>query len=263
MNQFQHHIYFSVCLLISFQFKTSNAQITTDRPSQSDNSYVLETGYFQFENAFNAYFYESAPYTNYQFSLPATSIRYGLHPKAELRLGAEYTQSLLVDDNPNTYNINNSNLQHLQLGTKIQILKRVAWISHILIPVDNNNAERLGQLHKVSATFPLTKKTSITSNLVYRRVNTQVFNDGIPNTSYMATFNIWSQITPNLMLFSEPYILYILYNNNSYHSLNFNAGFAYVLHENHQIDLSAGTSVYTSFGPQSFVSLGYSFRFKK
>jgi hypothetical protein len=260
MNQFQHHLYLSVCLLISFQIKTSNAQITTDRPSQSDNSYVLETGYFQFENAFNANFYESAPYTNYQFSLPATSIRYGLHQKAELRLGAEYNQSLLVDDNPNTYNINNSNLQHLQLGTKIQLLKRVAWISHILIPVDNNNAERLGQLHKVTATFPLTKKTSITSNLVYRRVNTQVFNDLIPNNSYMATLNFWSQITPNLMLFSEPYILY---NNNSYHSLNFNAGFAYVLHENHQIDLSAGTSVHTSFAPQSFVALGYSFRFKK
>lgn len=260
MNQFQHHIYLSVCLLISFQIKTSNAQITTDRPSQSDNSYVLETGYFQFENAFNASFYESAPNTHYQFSLPATSIRYGLHPKAELRLGAEYTQYLSVDNNPNTYNINNSYIQHLQLGTKIQLLKRVAWISHILIPVDNDNAERLGQLHKVSATFPLTKKTSITSNLIYRRVNTRVFNDLIPNSSYMGTLNIWSQITPKLMVFSEPYVLF--YNNN-YHSLNFNAGFAYVLHENHQIDLSAGTSVHTSFVPQSFVALGYSFRFKK
>lgn len=259
MTSFHRLIRLTIYFLISFQINSSTAQITTDRPSQSDNSYVLETGYFQFENAFNTTFQKEEPNYSYQFSLPTTSIRYGLHPKAEIRLGTEFTQSLLVDNNPSTYNIKSTSFQHLQIGTKIQLLKRVALISHILIPTDKNNPERMGQFHKISATFPLSPKTSITSNVAYRRVNTLVYNDLMPNTSYLATCNVWSQITSKLMIFSEPYILFY---NNQYNSLNFNAGFAYILHSNHQIDLSAGTTVHTSLTSQSFISLGYSFRFK-
>lgn len=247
-------------LLSSFYFKTSFGQITTDRPSQSDNSYVLETGYLQVESALNYSWSKSNPYTYHQFSLPTTSIRYGLNSKFELRLGAEYTSNIWNDNNPNSYNTSFSQFQHLQVGTKIQLLKRVAWISHALIPVDKSNPQLLGQLHKVSATFPLSKKTSITSNLVYRRLKMATFNEAIPFYSFMATLNIWSQITPKLMIFSEPY----LYSeNNNTPALNFNAGFAYILHQNHQIDLSAGTTVLSPHAPWSFVSFGYSFRFKK
>lgn len=260
MTPFQHPIYFLLLNLISFQIKTSSAQISTDRPSQSDNSFVLETGFIQVENAINFNFSQSSTYTNYSFSLPATTIRYGLNPKAELRLGAEYSQYLSIDNNPSTYNIHSYSFQHLQLGTKIQLLKRVAWISHILIPIDPSNTERFGQLHKVSATLPVTPKTSIISNIVYRRTKTIIFNELRPQTSYLATLNVSSQISPKLMIFSEPYVLIF---NNEYNSLNFNAGFAYVLHENHQIDLSAGTSVHTTNTPQSFFAVGYSFRFNK
>lgn len=246
--------------ILFFHFKLSFSQISTDRPSQSDNSYVLEKGYLQVESAFNYSWSKSNPYTYNQFSLPSTSIRYGLHPKFELRMGAEYTSHVWDDNNPNTYNISYSQFQHLQLGTKIQLLKQVAWISHVLIPVDKSNPQLLGQLHKVSATFPLYKKTSITSNLVYRRLKLVTFNEPMLAYSIMATLNIWSQITPNLMIFSEPY-LYSENNNNP--ALNFNAGFAYVLNQNHQIDLSAGTTVLSPYEPSSFVALGYSFRFKK
>lgn len=250
----------TLILLCSSVINTSNAQITTDRPSQSDNSYVIEKGYLQVESALNYSWSKSNQYTYNQFSLPSTSIRYGLHPKLELRLGAEYTSNVWNDNNSNTYNISYSQFQHLQVGTKIQLLKRVAWISHVLIPVDKSNPQLLGQLHKVSATFPLNKKTSITSNLVYRRLKVITFNEPMPTYSFMATLNVWSQITPKLMIFSEPY----LYSeNNNIPALNFNAGFAYILHQNHQIDLSAGTTVLSPHAPWSFVSLGYSFRIKK
>lgn len=259
MFQFKLLCNSTLILLFSSVFNTSNAQITTDRPSQSDNSYVLEKGYLQVESALNYSWSKSNPYIYNQFSLPSTSIRYGLHPKLELRLGAEYTSHVWNDNNSNTYNISYSQFQHLQVGTKIQLLKRVAWISHVLIPVDKSNPQLLGQLHKVSATFPLNKKTSITSNLVYRRLKVVTFNEPMPTYSFMATLNVWSQITPKLMIFSEPY----LYSeNNNAPALNFNAGFAYVLHQNHQIDLSAGTTVLSPYTPQSFIALGYSFRFK-
>lgn len=256
----QNLITMALILLSFFHIKTTSAQITTDRPSQSDNSYVLEKGYLQVESALNYSWSKSNPYTYHQFSLPTTSIRYGINSKFELRLGAEYTLNIWNDNNPNTYNTSFSQFQHLQIGTKIQLLKRVAWISHALIPVDKSNPQLLGQLHKISATFPLNKKTSITSNLVYRRLKMATFNEAIPFYSFMATLNIWSQITPKLMIFSEPY----LYSeNNNTPALNFNAGFAYIFHQNHQIDLSAGTTVLSPYAPWSFVSFGYSFRFKK
>ena len=67
------------------------AQLNTDRPSQSDNSYTLKPGSFQHENGFQINAVENTPAkVNYTGTLPYSLFRLGLIKGFELRMAQPY-----------------------------------------------------------------------------------------------------------------------------------------------------------------------------
>ena len=240
-------------LFLFFCAAQIQAQINTDRPSLSDNSYVLPLGAFQNENGFQINFIQNNTQPNnptrYTGLLPFSSFRLGIHKKFELRLAT----ALLRDPQ-------NSQAQYgisdLELGFKLQIKDNVAWISHLGIP-NGTEGHSLGTQYftnKISATLPI-ENTSIKTNMGVTLFNNPV--TGKSQRNWLTTVALGHNINPNTFVFLEAFLQYQLsgsgLNRTLFQAPGIDFGFAHKLSPNTQIDFSYGY-----IRNQPFLNVGFS-----
>jgi len=235
--------------------KINKPRINTDRPSLSDNSYVLPKGDFQNENGFNINFIQnpSNKTIHHTGTLPYSSFRLGVAKRIELRMATSIQRD--PQNNQSQYGMGD-----LEIGTKIQILKDVAWISHLGIPNGNvgysNN--KTYSTHKVSATlgteasaFVLNTGVSFLSNRLSQA----------PEQHWLTTVVGIRNINASTFIFAEGFTNSIRSKENSENEIafGFDFGFAHMFSPATQIDFSYGFN-----NNRSFFNLGFSWgAFKK
>jgi hypothetical protein len=231
----------------------NQSQLNTDRPSFSDNSYVLPLGGFQHENGFQINFIQNNTQPNnptrYTGILPYSSFRLAIHKLFEIRLAT----ALLRDPENAT---SQYGISDLELGFKLQVRENIAWISHFGIP-NGSKGYSLGTQYltnKISSTLPL-GKTSITSN-----VGVTIFNDPTTKVNqrhWLTTVVTARNINQQTFVFFEGFLQYNVGGSGLNRTLSqapgFDFGFAHKLSSTTQIDLSYGF-----ISEQPFVNLGFS-----
>ncbi len=227
--------------------------LNTDRPSLSDNSYVLPVGGFQHEMGFQINFIQNNPSPNsktqYRGMLPYNSFRLGIDKRLELRLAT----AILRDPHNNQAQYG---ISDLEIGFKLQIKENIAWITHVGIP-NGTDTYSLGThylTNKISGTLPL-GKTSIISNVgltLFKNPSTQ-----LNQRNWLSTFAIAHNINNQTFVFSEAFLQYQVSGSGLDRTLvqapGFDFGVAHKLSPNTQIDLSYGY-----IKNQPFVNLGFS-----
>lgn len=240
-------------ILLFLSITHIQAQINTDRPSLSDNSYVLPLGAFQNENGFQINFIENNTQPNsptrYTGLLPFSTFRLGIHKKLELRLAT----AILRDphNNQTQYGISD-----LEIGFKLQIKENIAWITHVGIP-NGTEGYSLGTQYltnKISGTLPL-GNTSIIPN-----IGVTIFKNPVTDKTqrnWLATLPIRRNINPSTLVFIEAFLQTQLsgsgLNRNFVQTPGFDFGFAHKLSPNTQIDFSYGY-----IRNQPFFNVGFS-----
>lgn len=235
-------------LKISFQ-----SPLNTDRPSLSDNSYVLPSGGFQHEMGFQINFIQNTPSPNsptqYTGMLPFNSFRLGIYKRLELRLATALVRD--PQNNQTPYGISD-----LEIGFKYQIKENIAWITHVGIP-NGTDGYSIGTQYlsnKISGTLPL-GKTSLVSNIgmtIFKNPTTQ-----LNQRNWLSTLVIAHNINPQTFVFSEAFLQYQVsgsgLDRNLFQAPGFDFGVAYKMSPNTQIDLSYGY-----IKNQPFINLGFS-----
>jgi hypothetical protein len=147
-------------------------------------------------------------------------------------------------------------LADVELGTKIQILKNMAWISHLGLPTGNSSFSngKLFSAHKVSATIGLERSSFIFNSGVHFSTNPfRNQREQIWLTTIVGSRNI----NKNTSVFGEVFISQNTQGKGANRSTNgqpgFDIGFASKISNNSTIDFSYG---YIKDAP--FLNLGFS-----
>jgi len=227
--------------------------IITDRPDQTESSSTLLEGSLQIESGIlfgsskDDYFSEGI------ILAPSVLWRYGITNGIELRLLTEFAS---VKDK--TSNISSNGLSDLQIGTKIELLKKeginteIAFLSHAILPSakDELSINELGVINKLSISHELSNRVGLGYNIGY-----DYFGTGSGNFTY--SFALGFGISDKIGFYVESYGGVIDFKN---HEANFDTGFTYLIKNNSQLDVSFGTGLNHNM---NFVSIGYSLNISK
>lgn len=235
----------SVCLALAVQ-----GQIVTDRPNQTDASSTVPKGSFQIETGIGMNFTEDRPTRQSTYALPNALFRYGLANWLEARVITEFDVQQLRDTSGT---VNNTGIADLQVGAKIQLFRKdssgteVAILSHVIVPSGSSSLSngRVGSSSKISISHALAQWFGVGYNVGYNYLGT-----GSGDLTYSLSFNF--SITDKLGLFAEPYGSW---DNFSSSTVNFDAGFTYLIKDNLQYDFVFGTGLNNQM---NFVSTGIS-----
>ena len=220
-----------LCLCCSsLAIAQSDENINTDRPDQSEGVYTLPKGQFQIENG-------------YVFSKEDSSanlmLRYGLISNTEIRLEADF--DLRTPDFS---------------STTFSVKQRLYESEQRFIP--SRGLIGYGQYSKTDAkayTFDacLAFESSLTDqlSLAYSARSSEQFKnlDVTAQVNYAPNNKLWSFVE-----------YYASYNGMRAPEHNINAGIAYLLKPNFQIDLSGGRTLWQP-EPQYFVGVGIGYLF--
>lgn len=228
---------------------SANAQtIVTDRPDQTESSSTIEKGELQIE-AGVLYGTERDDFFSEELLLAPTVLwRYGITNGIELRLLTEFAS---VKDK--LTNDKSSGITDLQLGTKIQILKKeeikteIAFVSHLIIPTakDELTFDKVGTINKISVAHDIGDTFSFGYNIGYDNYGT-----GSGDLTYSLALGIG--ISDKISMYIEPFGALVEMDT---HKANFDAGFTYLVQDNLQLDVSAGTGINHKM---NYVSVGCS-----
>jgi len=235
-----------ICALIG---SSVNAQtIVTDRPDQTESSSTVEKGALQIEsgilygNAKDDFFSEEV------LLAPTVLWRYGITNLIELRLLTEFAS---VKDKLSSSKT--SGITDLQVGTKIQILKKedvkteIAFLSHLIIPTAKNELtfDKVGTINKISVAHDIGDTFSLGYNIGYDNYGT-----GSGDLTYSLALGLG--ISDKVGMYIEPFGALVEMDINE---ANFDAGFTYLVQDNLQLDVSAGTGINHKM---NYVSVGCS-----
>ena len=216
-----------------------NAQIVTERPTQSESASTLPKNSFQIESGMIYQKSGDSPRTAINITAPSTLFRYGLFKFMELRVISSYQNDIFLNTSafPNIY----SGFNDMEVGTKIQIFKKenskteIAFLTHLVVPTgstlftDNNYAS----INKIAVSHSITDFFGVGYNVGYKYFTT---GDNIMLYSLSLGFNV----TDKFGFFIEPYGDLIDINT---HNSSINGGIFYQLKENLQADFSLGTGI--------------------
>lgn len=234
--------------------KSAFAQsIITDRPDQTESSSTVLKGSLQIESGILFGSAKDDFFSEEVLLAPSVLWRYGITNGIELRLLTEFAS---VKDNLSNSTING--VSDLQIGTKIQLLKKedinteIAFLSHAIIPTAKNNLSlnELGVVNKLAISHMLSKGVGLGYNIGY-----DYYGFGSGNLTY--SLAIGFAVSNKIGFYVEPYGEIIEFNN---HLVNFDTGFTYLIKNNGQLDVSFGTGINNKM---NFVSLGYSLNISK
>ena len=229
-----------ILILTLFISDYAFAQISTDRPDQTESSLVLPKGTIQIENGFVS--------RKNELIFPNTLFRIGISKKFEFRINTNY----IFKTNENENKI--SNFSDLEIGTKIQIYSSetsktsIAFLTHLSIPSANEyySNNTTGLLSRILISHELNNNFNIGYNIGYDKfkneegaiVYTVALGKGINN------WGIYCELYGNI--------------SDSQSDLYFDGGLVYLLKDNLQLDVSYGAGINNT---SNYFSTGVSWAF--
>jgi len=242
--------YFSVFLLLSFQFVYSQEKIECDRPDQTETPCIVPAGHFQMENGFY-YVHESKDEKG--FIYPSSLLKYGIQDIAEIRVEIQNSSTLLKDET-------GKNLIHgvspITFGMKLKICaekKSVPKISVILktsIPILSSE--------KLKEDYPTTQIRFTFQHTLSEKFSFSYNLGGLWDGNQQKFFGLYTitsgySITDNLSCYLEFYGFVAKEQDH-----RFDGGFCFTPKKNVMLDISAGISIDRT-QPSWFSGLGISF----
>jgi len=225
--------------------------IQTDRPDQTECPFITPRHYFQFENGFS---YEQIDPDLSAFVAPTVLTRFGINNYFELRLITEY---IVIKESTTTL----SGVNPVLVGFKIKLLEEkglipsTSLIAHVGFPKVASPDYRVNYYYpefRFTMQHTINEKQSLSYNLgaEWDGENTK--------PTYIYTLTTGYSLTEKIGAYAEFYG-YIPQLGKADH--RFDLGLTYLLHPNHQLDISGGFGL-SEISPDYYISLGYSFRFK-
>ena len=239
--------HFFTLILVFTTTAIFSQNIITDRPDQTEASSTIPKNSFQIEMGILAQTSNDKTVTN--FAGPSTLIRYGISEKVELRLFNQFESNKLELEGGN---IKSSGLSDIEIGAKIQLLKKedvnteIAFMSHAIIPTakDELTNDKIGTINKLSISHAVNDKIGIGYNVGYDNINKV--------SAFTYSVVIGFALAEKFGLYIEPYGA--LAEGNNFES-NFDAGVTYLAKNNLQFDVSYGTGLNNDM---QYVSAGFS-----
>ena len=244
-------IVFNLLLIISLSIEAQT--IVTDRPDQTESSLTLGKGELQIESGILFETTKDDYFSEELLLAPTVLWRYGITDGIELRLLTEFSS---IKDKLTS--VKASGLADLQVGTKIQILKKedvkteIAFLSHLIIPTAKNalTLDEIGSINKLSIGHDIGDVFGLGYNIGYDN-----YGFGSGNLTYSLALGL--SISDKVSFYIEPYGALV---ELEYHESNFDAGFTYLVQDNLQLDVSAGTGLNHNM---NYVSIGCSINIAK
>lgn len=251
------------CLInLSLLAQTVTPELVTDRPDQTESALVVPENTYQIETGFSfqkqKYFEGELNIENDNISFASTLIRYGINDIIEMRLGGEYfLGKSTIDGVESTI----SGIQEMYMGAKIQLwrnklfLTDAALLINLFMPFGNERLrpEKFEPGIALAVSRDLFEGFSLGINFGAQN------SSETSNNIYFYTSAIGIELTEKLGCFVEIFGD-VTKNSRANHFID--AGFTYLQMKNLQVDLSAG-SILFSDNADWFVGMGISVRLPK
>jgi Putative MetA-pathway of phenol degradation len=244
-------IVFIVLFIVNVSIEAQT--IVTDRPDQTESSSTVPKGSFQIETGILIGSSKDNGIFERQLLAPSTLLRYGITTGIEIRFVNQYES---VKNKTTSIKVNG--ISDLEIGTKIQLLKKenqnteIAFLSHLIIPTGSKSLtkDRLGSINKFSISHTVNENFGVGYNFGYN-----YFGVGKGDFTYSLAFGF--SITDKIGFYVEPYGNIIEFKN---HVANFDSGFTYLIKNNFQLDASFGTGINHTM---TYFSVGMSINISK
>lgn len=233
----------------------SQDKIETDRPNETETPTIVPKKYVQVETGFNK---ENEKNGDWTLVHPTSLLKYGISKKIELRMDASVVTQymhLVPDPQEETY------LEPIRLGTKISlseekgVLPKTSLLAHIAVPFLSGAK---GKISHAAPSFRFAMMNTI-SKMISLGYNLGAEWDGESSTpSWLYTFSPGFELGKKWYGYVESYG-FITKGDSPDNNLD--AGFAYLISDDMQLDLSGGVGL-SAHSLRNYVAIGFSFRFK-
>lgn len=233
-----------ILIVFSLSFANNFAQISTDRPDQTEGTHVLKNGDFQIESGwtFNS---DGGSLNNL--------LRIGTFKGIELRLNTNLTSVKSFDeiDNPS-----GTKLSSLEIGAKFNLLNKtssstkVSLLTHLALGVGDYNNE--GILSRLLFSHDLSESFQLSYNLGYNKYFEN--NSEVDSTGIFVYSLVLSKSFGPVGTFIE-----VFGNSGSNQAQsNWDLGLTYLIKDNLQVDFSYGKGISNEL---SYLSIGAAWNF--
>ena len=223
--------YFFLFLFALKSFCQNNEYINSDRPDQSEGTYIVSKGNFQFESGF--LFDEEELINNLM-------IRFGIASNLEIRF--------INDFNLNTKN----NLFGLSFKSKIMqqngVLPEITIVGYLKNLHHSNKVKQNFSTANTSLFLAFQNQISNTTTLCYNLGIQQFGKD------YFSSVLISKMTSSNISLYLE---YYNFINKSASLIHNFDCGFFYFIKPNFQLDFAIGKTIAQNEKPYFSVGMAY------
>lgn len=220
------------------------SQISTDRPDQTEGTYVLNKGFAQIESGWT---FDS------DLGSLNTLLRIGSFKGVELRLNTNLISVRSFDeiDNPP-----GTKLSNLEIGAKFNLLNKissstkVSLLTHLSLGVGDYNNE--GILSRLLFSHDLSKSVQVAYNLGYNKYfenNSESSSHGIFVYSLVLSKS-FGPVGTFIEIFGE--------NGSNQTQSNWDLGLTYLIKDNLQADISYGKGINNQL---SYLSVGAAWNF--
>ena len=235
--------------------------LVTDRPDQTESSYVVPQKSLQIETGFIWENDENDSYKQQTFVYNTTLLRYGLFERMELRLGLAYLSEEVKIKHTDTTNTN-TGFSPLYAGFKIAVVEENGWIPEIaflggLVIPFTAHEEFKAPYSAPSMRFAFTHTLSDRVSLGYNLGAEWYGETAIPDYFYSIALGVG--ITDKIGAYIEAFG-FIPEEGRANHLVD--GGFTWLVLPNLQLDLSGGFGL-TEESIDNYLSFGLSYRIPK
>lgn len=243
--------------------------IATDRPNQTESSFLVPKGHFQIETGAWVEKDDDDAYSYTGNTFNTTLWKYGLTQHMELRLITEYVgfkRKEKATDNESSIDGFNA----VTVGAKFfvceehGIVPKVALLTHLQVPYIGKEDFRPDH---IAPSFRFLLQHTLSDRLALGYNLGAEWDGATANTTLIYTLSLAGSLVGNLSMFVEIYGFVTeqddadgKFNGDFMSDHRFDGGFTYLLTNDLQLDVSAGVGI-SDIAPDYFLSGGISWRF--
>jgi hypothetical protein len=229
----------------------SIAPIATDRPDQTECPFIVPKGYIQAENGLT---YEKVNANSKSMAYPSILWKYGISENTEFRLITEFVSE-------KAFSIEKKGLTPITVGFKTKIAEEkglmplISFIGHLSIP---HWASEDMKVNYYAPSFRFTMQHTLSDKFTLAYNLGAEWDGETPQPTFIYTLTSGCSITEKLGAYLE---VYGFAPQKQLADHRFDGGFTYFITPNVMVDVSGGLGL-TENAPESYMSLGFSYRFK-
>ena len=240
-------------------------ELITDRPDQTESSYIVAYRHLQIESGWS-YSHEDEDETKtIAQGFPSTLLRFGIHPRAELRLGWDGYQSEKTRAQGDVTRFDGGS--DIEIGTKILLWEekkmrpQTALLIHLSQPTgsDHFSTQRSDPSMRLNFSHSLTEKFSLGYNLG-AQWESEAHNDEDRETlaAWIYTVSLGYSVSERIGGFIEFFGATPI-NARGEEKNSIDGGFTFLLMENVQLDVAVGMGL-SSAAEDWIATMGCSIR---